>query len=132
MFDDLRWVERSGLAAGVGIIRLLAQNVRTLHKAVLAVARQDAAELTAFGDRLGPGTADAHIVPPARRNLVSRQANIVIVGGVVSGTWSLTGDQVVIAWFPEARPPAREELAPEAARLAAILDLPSQPAVQMT
>jgi DNA glycosylase AlkZ-like len=88
--------------------------------------------LTAFGDRLGPGTADAHIVPPARRNLVSRQANIVIVGGVVSGTWSLTGDQVVIAWFPEARPPAREELAREAARLAAILDLPIQPAVQMT
>jgi hypothetical protein len=80
---------------------------------------------------LGPGTADAHIVPPARRNLVSRQANIVIVGGVVSGTWSLTGDQVVITWFPEARPPAREELAREAARLAAVLDLPIQPAVQM-
>lgn len=81
---------------------------------------------------LGPGTADAHIVPPASRNLVSRQANIVIVGGVVSGTWSLAGDQVVITWFPEARPPAREELAGEAARLAAILDLPIQPAVQMT
>jgi hypothetical protein len=35
---------------------------------------------------LGPGTADAHVVPPARRTLVSHQANIVIVGGVVSGT----------------------------------------------
>jgi winged helix DNA-binding protein len=81
---------------------------------------------------LGPGTADAHVVPPARRNLVSRQANIVIVGGLVSGTWSLTGDQVVITWFPEARPPVREELAREAARLAAILDLPIQPAVQVT
>jgi hypothetical protein len=81
---------------------------------------------------LGPGTADAHIVPPARRNLVSRQANIVIVGGVVSGTWSLTGDQVVITWFPEARPLAQEELAREAARLAAILDLPIQPAVRIT
>jgi hypothetical protein len=46
---------------------------------------------------LGPGTADAHVVPPARRNLVSRRANIVIVGGVVSGTWSLTGDHVVTA-----------------------------------
>src|SRR5215469_6456731 len=67
---------------------------------------------------LGPGTADAHVVPPARRSLVSRQANIVIVGGVVSGTWSLTGDQVVITWFPESRPPAREELAREATRLA--------------
>ena len=53
---------------------------------------------------LGPGTADAHVVPPARRTLVSRQANIVIVGGVVSGTWSLTDDQVVVAWFAEAVP----------------------------
>jgi hypothetical protein len=80
---------------------------------------------------LGPGTADAHVVPPARRNLVSRQANIVIAGGVVSGTWSLTGDQVVIAWFAEAGPPAREELAEQVARLATILDRPIQAAVQM-
>jgi hypothetical protein len=81
---------------------------------------------------LGPGTADAHVVPPARRNLVSRQANIVIIGGGVSGTWSLTGDQVVTTWFPDVRPPAREELAQEASRLAAILDRPIQPSVQMT
>jgi winged helix DNA-binding protein len=46
---------------------------------------------------LGPGTADAHVVPPARRTLVSRKANLVIAGGVVSGTWSLTGDHVVTA-----------------------------------
>jgi len=51
---------------------------------------------------LGPGTADRHVVPPARRALVTRQANIVIVGGVVSGTWSLVEDQVVVAWFTEA------------------------------
>jgi hypothetical protein len=81
---------------------------------------------------LGPGTADAHVVPPARRNLVSRQANIVIAGGVVSGTWSLTGDQVVTGWFAEAGPPAREELAEQVARLATILDRPLQSSVQMT
>jgi winged helix DNA-binding protein len=80
---------------------------------------------------LGPGTADAHVVPPARRNLVSRQANIVIAGGLVSGTWSLTGDQVVTAWFAEAGPPAREELAEEVARLATIFDRPLQSTVQM-
>src|SRR6266545_3448019 len=79
---------------------------------------------------LGPGTADAHVVPPARRTLVSRQANIVIVGGVVSGTWSLTDDQVVAAWFAEAGPPAREALAEEVARLATILDRPLQATVQ--
>jgi hypothetical protein len=79
---------------------------------------------------LGPSTADAHIVPPARRALVSRQANIVIVGGVVSGTWSLNGDDVVVDWFAEAGAPMREALADEVARLAAILDRPLQPTVQ--
>ncbi len=73
---------------------------------------------------LGPGTADAHVVPPARRTLVSRGANIVIVGGVVSGTWSLTEDQVIVAWFAEAAPPAREALAEEVWRLATILGRP--------
>lgn len=79
---------------------------------------------------LGPGTADAHVVPAARRRLVSGQANIVIVGGVVSGTWSLTDDQVVTAWFPEAGPPKREALAEEVARLATILDRPLRSTVQ--
>lgn len=80
---------------------------------------------------LGPGTADAHVVPPARRSLVSRQASIVIAGGVVSGTWSLVGDQVVTVWFAEGGPPACEELAEEVARLATILDRPLQSKVQM-
>jgi DNA glycosylase AlkZ-like len=75
---------------------------------------------------LGPGTADAHVVPPASRTLVSRKANIVIFAGVVSDTWSLTGDQVVTAWFAEADPPAREALEEEVARLATILDRPLQ------
>jgi hypothetical protein len=75
---------------------------------------------------LGPGTADAHIVPPSRRALVSRQANLVIVGGVVSGTWSLTHDELSVNWFPEGGPPPRNGLADEVARLATILDLPLQ------
>ena len=79
---------------------------------------------------LGPGTADAHVVPPARRALVSRQANIAIVGGVVSGTWSLTGDQVHTVWFPEAGPPPREALGGEVARLATILARPLHWTVQ--
>ncbi len=79
---------------------------------------------------LGPGTADAHVVPPARRTLVSRQANIVIAGGVVSGTWSLTDDLAVVTWFAEAGPPSREALAAEVARLATILDRPLQSTVQ--
>ena len=80
---------------------------------------------------LGPGTADAHVVPPARRTLVTRGANIVIAGGVVSGTWSLAHDEVAIAWFAEAPQPAREALAEEVSRLATILDRPLQATVQM-
>jgi Winged helix DNA-binding domain len=80
---------------------------------------------------LGPGTADAHVVPPARRTLVSRGANILIVGGVVSGTWALTDNQVVATWFAEAGPPARDALAEEVARLGAIIDRALQPPVQM-
>jgi Winged helix DNA-binding domain len=80
---------------------------------------------------LGPGTADPHVVPSARRALVTRGANIVIAGGVVSSTWSLTGDRVVVAWFAEARPPEREALEAEVSRLATILGRPLQSAVQM-
>jgi hypothetical protein len=71
-------------------------------------------------------------VPPARRGLVSRQANIVLLGGVVSGTWTLSDDQVVVAWFAEAGAPAREALAQEVARLAIILERPLQSSIHVT
>jgi hypothetical protein len=79
---------------------------------------------------LGAGTADAHVVPPARRPLVSRQANLVVARGVVSGTWSATDDQVVTTWFAQAGPPPRDALADEAARLAAILGRALRPTVR--
>ncbi len=81
---------------------------------------------------LGPGTADEHVVPPARRALVSRQANLVIAGGVVSGTWSLQKQRVSIAWFSEAGPPPAEALLDEIARLGRILGGNLQSAVQAT
>jgi hypothetical protein len=71
---------------------------------------------------LGPGTADVQIVPPARRTPVSRGARVVIVGGVVSGTWTLTDDLVEVAWFPQAGARPEEALTGEVARLAVILD----------
>jgi len=79
---------------------------------------------------LGPGTADAHVVPPARRAPVTRGANIAIAGGVVSGTWSLADGQVVVAWFSESRPPDRKALTDETARLATTLGRPLQVTVQ--
>ena len=47
----------------------------------------------------------------------------MIAGGVVSETWSLTGDGVAVFWFAEGGPPPVEALATEVARLAAIVDL---------
>jgi Winged helix DNA-binding domain len=75
---------------------------------------------------LGPGTADEHIVPPHRRSLVSRAANIVIAGGVVSGTWALSRDRLAVAWFVESGRVPREALEVEAARLATLVDQASE------
>ena len=75
---------------------------------------------------LGPGTADGHVVPKARRAHVSKQggwiAPVVVAGGVVGGTWELDGDQVRVAWFREAGTLPRTALETEVARLSSILD----------
>ncbi len=73
---------------------------------------------------LGPGTADRHIVPPARRSLMTRQASIVIIGGVVSGTWTISGDLLAVEHFREAAPLPDQPLAEEVARLGTILGRP--------
>jgi winged helix DNA-binding protein len=73
---------------------------------------------------LGPGTADTTIVPPARRELVTRGANVVIAGGVVSGTWTLQDDEVAIDWFAESGPPREAGVEAEVSRLASILGRP--------
>ena len=70
---------------------------------------------------IGPGTKDEHVVPPARRTPVTRKANVVVAGGVVSGTWRATDDEVVVDWFDEAGRVPRAALAEEAKRLGAIL-----------
>jgi hypothetical protein len=75
---------------------------------------------------LGPGTADAHVVPTARRAAVSKQSGwispVVVARGVVCGTWQLDGDRVGVAWFREAGRPPRHALRAEVERLASILD----------
>jgi hypothetical protein len=92
----------------------------------------DAVRLLPRNDQwvLGPGTADRHVVPRARRALVSRQANIVIDGGVVSGAWTVTDDHVAINWFPEAGRPPRTRLGDEVERLAKILGVSPELSVQ--
>ena len=73
---------------------------------------------------LGPGTADAHVVPPDHRQVVSRGANLAVVGGVVRGTWAVTDDELAVTWFGDGPPtsgargrgrPARHDPRPSAA-----------------
>ena len=73
---------------------------------------------------IGPGTADANVVPPAKRSLISRGANVVIEGGRVSGTWSLADDLLKVTWFGERGAPSAKEIHDEAERLAGILARP--------
>ena len=49
MFDDPRWIAGTGgPASAVSMIRMLAEHVRTVHKAVLAVARQEVPDVLAL------------------------------------------------------------------------------------
>ena len=84
---------------------------------------------------LGPGTGDGHVTPAARRSAVSKQSGwispVVVVGGVVHGTWTLDGDRVGIGWFKEAGKPPRKVLEAEVERLSSILGRPLGMAVDV-
>jgi hypothetical protein len=84
---------------------------------------------------LGPGTADGHVVPAARRPAVSKQSGwispVVVAGGAVCGTWELDGEQVRVSWFREAGKPRRSAMNAEIARLASILDRDLRAAISL-
>jgi Winged helix DNA-binding domain len=84
---------------------------------------------------LGPGTDDVHVITAGRRPLVSKQsgwiAPIVVLGGVVAGTWELADGVVRVGWFEESGPPAAVAIAEEAARLGSILGRPLEPLITM-
>lgn len=69
---------------------------------------------------MGPGTKDVHVTPKSRRDAVTRKANLVVVGGVVSGTWARKGDELRVVWLDARRQPD-EAIEQEVARLAGIL-----------
>ena len=69
---------------------------------------------------MGPGTKDVHVTPSTRRDLMTRKANPVIVGGVVCGTWARKGDELTVTWLDERRRPD-EAIERESGRLADLL-----------
>lgn len=69
----------------------------------------------------GPGTADQRLLAPARRALATKGSNLVIRGGVVSGTWRARGTDIEVAWFDELGPEPTAALEREAERLATVL-----------
>lgn len=71
---------------------------------------------------IGPGTKDARVVPPAHREPVTRKANLVVVAGVVRGTWRRRADVLEVTWFGEYGEPPLALLAQEIARLASLLE----------
>jgi DNA glycosylase AlkZ-like len=77
---------------------------------------------------LGPGTQDASVLAANRRTAVSKTAGwiapIVVVGGVVNGTWELERSLVKVAWFAEAGRVPKTALAEEVARLSSVVGQP--------
>ena len=73
---------------------------------------------------MAPGTDDPHVVPPARRDAVSRSANLVLSRGAVAGTWTTRDGRLAVTWFGESGRVPRTGLADEAQRLSSFLDRP--------
>ena len=66
----------------------------------------------------GPGTSDTRLLAPDRRALATKGSNLVIRGGVVTGTWRIRGDDLMVSWFREAGQPPASALERETQRLA--------------
>jgi hypothetical protein len=81
---------------------------------------------------MAPGTSDTRVVPAARREAVSRSANLVVSRGVLAGTWTLRGERLDIAWFQESGRVPRTALDREAVALGQLLTRPLDVAVELS
>lgn len=79
---------------------------------------------------LGPGTQDTSVLAAQRRTAVSKTAGwiapIVVVGGVVCGTWELDRSVARVTWFSEAGSVPKSALEEEVARLSSVVGQPLQ------
>jgi hypothetical protein len=114
--------ELGGQLAAVDVDGLTAYVVRADVDGLEATRPSEAVRFLPGHDQwvIGPGTKDEHVTPPARRDLMTRKANPVIVGGVVRGTWARKGDELTVTWLDDRLRPT-EAIEREADRVAAIL-----------
>jgi hypothetical protein len=96
--------------------------VREDVDSVVAARPSNAVRLLPGHDQwvMGPGTKDVHVTPQSQREPVTRKANLVIVGGVVCGTWVRKGEELMVILRDERRRP-EGAIEQEVARLAGIL-----------
>ena len=69
--------------------------------------------------RSDPGTKDVRVTPAPCRDLMTRKANPVTVGGVVCGTWARSAGELTVTWLDQ-RPRPDEAIKAEAARVAGL------------
>ncbi|MFN8192655.1 MAG: crosslink repair DNA glycosylase YcaQ family protein [Nocardioidaceae bacterium] len=141
-FDHLDYYLGSGLSAGrkrlvgwfdgllgrlaaVDVEGTTAYVVRDDLDALVASTPSQAVRMLPGPDQwvYGAGTKDVHVTPPALRDLMTRKANPVLVGGVVSGTWARRGAELVVTWLGHGAAPVAS-LEEEAARVGGLLGLP--------
>jgi hypothetical protein len=117
------FTELGGALAAVDVGGTTAYIVREDVDRVTSATPSEAVRFLPGHDQwvVGPGTKDEHVTPPSRRDLMTRKANPVIVGGVVCGTWARKGDDLTVTWL-DARPRPTAAVEREAERLAGLLD----------
>ncbi|GGO69448.1 DNA glycosylase AlkZ-like family protein [Nocardioides deserti] len=112
--DELATVDVAGTTAYV-----LAEDADSLA----AAQPSDAVRLLPGHDQwvMGPGTKDTSVTPLGVREAVTRKAGLVVVGGVVRGTWTRKDPEVDVAWFDGGPTPPERALEQEAVRLGSLL-----------
>ncbi|MEZ5094602.1 DNA glycosylase AlkZ-like family protein [Nocardioides sp.] len=73
---------------------------------------------------IGPSTKDERVVPADRRTPVTRKANLVLVDGVVAGTWKLGKARLEVTWLAGGSAAPAEELAAATERVAGVVGRP--------
>ncbi|WP_131103796.1 DNA glycosylase AlkZ-like family protein [Ornithinimicrobium sufpigmenti] len=121
------WDGLAGRLAEVDVAGTRAYVVREQLDAMLAARPSEAVRLLPGHDQwvIGPGTRDTPVTPTSLRQLMTRKANPVVLGGVVRGTWVRKHDRLTVHCL-DGGPAPTEELRQEADRLAGILGVDLQ------